>query len=83
MDMIGGTGSGGRRRDFSTFEVQDRDLTPTRLTFFFRGAPDLAVVVDAANAGIGLETISVDNHTSNLERERSVALPARGGRLAS
>ncbi|HJU42036.1 MAG TPA: M28 family peptidase [Vicinamibacterales bacterium] len=72
MDMIGRNeevpvGGGGR---FNGFEVQTAESNANAVNMMgFARAPELAAVVDAANAGIGLEIKKrYDNNASNLVR---------------
>ncbi len=72
MDMIGRNeevevGGGGR---FNGLEVQTAESNANAVNMMgFARAPELAAVVDAANAGIGLEIKKrYDNNTSNLVR---------------
>jgi hypothetical protein len=72
MDMIGRNeevqvGGGGR---FNGFEVQTAESNNNAVNMMgFARAPELAAVVDAANAGIGLEIKKrYDNNRSNLVR---------------
>jgi Zn-dependent M28 family amino/carboxypeptidase len=72
MDMIGRNeevqvGGGGR---FNGFEVQTAESNNNAVNMMgFARAPELAAVVDAANAGIGLEIKKrYDNNASNLVR---------------
>jgi hypothetical protein len=72
MDMIGRNeevqvGGGGR---FNGFEVQTAESNSNAVNMMgFARAPELAAVVDAANAGIGLEIKKrYDNNRSNLVR---------------
>lgn len=72
MDMIGRNeevqvGGGGR---FNGFEVQTAESNANAINMMgFSRAPDLAAVVDAANAGIGLDIKKrYDNNPSNLVR---------------
>jgi hypothetical protein len=72
MDMIGRNeevpaGGGGR---FNGLEVQTAESNNNAVNMFgFARAPELAAVVDAANAGIGLEIKKrYDNNASNLVR---------------
>jgi hypothetical protein len=72
MDMIGRNeevevGGGGR---FNGLEVQTAESNANAVNMMgFARAPELAAVVDAANAGIGLDIKKrYDNNTSNLVR---------------
>ncbi len=72
MDMIGRNeevevGGGGR---FNGLDVQTAESNANAVNMMgFARAPELAAVVDAANAGIGLEIKKrYDNNTSNLVR---------------
>ncbi len=72
MDMIGRNEEvevGGGNR-FNGLEVQTAESNANAVNMMgFARAPDLAAVVDAANAGIGLEIKKrYDNNTSNLVR---------------